>query len=281
MTENPAAAPELTIPDYIDPAQVAALEEKRRRLLATFAAGGSVQAYVNQRSVQQRLTPALLAERWAKEVKDAGDRQTELADLNIPAIYRAAAVARARDPAAFRQVMDYAPDSDADQPPGIVAFGSTGTGKSCALYARLVSDFLVYDMALTHISAVHLADLVRELSVHHYGRLATILKFLRGGFPTDEEDGGDLARRYYGHDGLLIDDIHVPKLTPTYAQALYSIIEARTAEESPLYISCQMTGDDLLRKLAGDDPDLRPTAEAIVRRIADFCHPVEFRKTRP
>ena len=281
MTENPAAVPELAIPDYLCRPQIPLLEARRRELLATFAAGGTVQAYVNKRWVQQRLTPELVAERWAKEVKDAGDRQTELGALSIPALYRAACAERARDPAAFRQVMDYAPDSDADQPPGIVAFGSTGTGKSCALYARLVSDFLVYDMALTHISAVHLADLVRELSVHHYGRLATILKFLRGGFPTDEEEGGDLARRYYGHDGLLIDDIHVPKLTPAYAQALYSIIEARTAKKSPLYISCQMTGDDLLRKLAGDDPDLRPTAEAIVRRIAEFCHPIEFRKTRP
>ena len=125
---------------------------------------------------------------------------------------------------------------------------------------------------------MQLAELVRELGVHHYGRLATILRLLRGGSPTEEEEDGDLARRYTGYDVLLIDDIHVPKLTPAYAQALYSIIEARTAGKSALYISCQMTGDDLLRKLAGDDPDLRPTAEAIVRRISDFCHPVEFRR---
>jgi DNA replication protein DnaC len=278
MTANTENTPELAIPEYLHRIQIPLLEEKRRDLLATFAAGGTVETFTNQRWIQQRLTPALLAERWAKEAKDAEERQTDFVDLKIPLLYRTASAERARDRDAFRRVMEYAPGSDADAPPGVVAFGGTGTGKSSALYARLVADYFVADSAVTHISAVHLAELVRELSLHNYSQLMQIVRLLRGGFPSDEEEGGELERRYFGCDGLLIDDIHVPKLTPAYAQVLYSIIEARTAKKSPLYISCQMTGDDLLRKLAGDDPDLRPTAEAIVRRIAEFCHPVEFRR---
>lgn len=277
MNTSGASNTELAIPSYLHPVQIAALEETRRELLAKLAGGHIVEWAAKGKTCQRVLTEPLLREIWADKIKWADNRLSDLNELNIPEIYLHASADRARDIGAYQRVMTYDPDGDERNPLGIVAYGPTGTGKSSALYARLVSDLLLNRViASSHISAVQLAELVRELSVHHYPRLMEIVRLLRGDMVGDETDE-KLVDRYFCPDCLLIDDLHVPKLTPSYAQVLYAIIEGRTSRGLPLYVTCRMTGDHLLRKLAGDDPELRPTAEAIIRRIAEFCHPVEFR----
>jgi hypothetical protein len=37
-----------------------------------------------------------------------------------------------------------------------------------------------------------------------------------------------------------------------------------------------MTGDRLVKKLTADNPDMFEIAKAIVRRLRDFCVPIDF-----
>ena len=87
-----------------------------------------------------------------------------------------------------------------------------------------------------------------------------------------ESELGELAYT----EMLFIDDLHQAKFTPRYAEELMRIIEKRYSMGSATLITCQVPGEALVRKLAGDNPQLREVAEAIVRRIRDMCEPIDF-----
>ncbi|SVC87289.1 uncharacterized protein METZ01_LOCUS340143, partial [marine metagenome] len=166
---------------------------------------------------------------------------------------------------AFEEVMQYV-DSYSEwleqgRKDGIVAFGKTGTGKTRSIYRAIIrsvergsslcSDFKI-------ISAPDLASMVRTMAIGNARQL--------------ESELGELAYT----EMLFIDDLHQAKFTPRYAEELMRIIEKRYSMVSGTLITCQVPGEALVRKLAGDNPQLREVAEAIVRRIRDMCEPIDF-----
>jgi DNA replication protein DnaC len=166
---------------------------------------------------------------------------------------------------AFDEVMQYVDSFDEwleqGRKDGIVAFGKTGTGKTRSIYRAIIrsvergsslcSDFKI-------ISAPDLASMVRTMAIGNVKQL--------------ESELGELAYT----EMLFIDDLHQAKFTPRYAEELMRIIEKRYSMVSGTLITCQVPGEALVRKLAGDNPQLREVAEAIVRRIRDMCEPIDF-----
>ena len=54
------------------------------------------------------------------------------------------------------------------------------------------------------------------------------------------------------------------------------MFEQRCQNKAPLIITTQIAGEELTDKLSFNHPELRSTAEAIVRRIRDYCVAVDF-----
>jgi DNA replication protein DnaC len=166
---------------------------------------------------------------------------------------------------AFDEVMGFVRDYDAwlDQgkKDGIVAFGKTGAGKTRSIYQLIMTSvkgnfFRCSDIQVT--SAPDLASKVRTMAIGNAKQL--------------EYDLEKLAWSEY----LFIDDLHQAKFTPRYAEELMRIIEKRYSAGNSTFITCQVPGVALVKKLTGDSPQLREVAEAIVRRIRDMCEPIDF-----
>jgi DNA replication protein DnaC len=167
---------------------------------------------------------------------------------------------------AFDEVMSFHDKSKGDgaggkKKYGIVAFGKTGTGKTRSIY-ELISRALETDLWDCHevqiVSAPNLAAKVRHLAMSDVDLLEK-----------------DLDKLKYARV-LFLDDLHQAKFTPRYAEELMRLIEARYNQQETTFITCQVAGDALVRKLSGDNSQLRGTAEAIVRRIRDMCEPIDF-----
>ena len=211
--------------------------------------------------------------RWAEIVKDVSDELPQLDRYEIPRAYRDASPDKARDPDAFNKVLAH--DGAGTAKPGLILFGDTGAGKSCAGYARLIRRLLDHEF-ITHVSAVDLSLMVRK-SASNFNEFSRILRFLCGRDTEEDSETDDaIVARWFSCSGLLIDDLHVPKFTDAYARTLYQIIESRTADRDELVLTCQMDAEGLLRKWRADAPELSDTSKAIIRRIVDHCEPVNF-----
>jgi hypothetical protein len=158
---------------------------------------------------------------------------------------------------AFQEVMRWKPKSGGS---GLICFGPTGSGKTRSVYTRL-RELMVEDLVtFVSIGAVELAREIPKLSMEDITKCTAFVR--------------RLAEK---PDVLFIDDLHQAKLTPRYAQELYSIVNKRIEQNRPMIVTVQMTSERLLDKMAGqNNPDLRETAEAIVRRIREFCEPIDF-----
>jgi len=213
------------------------------------------------------------AARWAEIVEDACSELPRLDSYEIPRAYRDASPDKARDPDAFNKVLAH--DGTKTAKPGLILFGDTGSGKTSAAYARIIRRLLDHEF-ITHINAADLALMVRG-SASNFNEFSRILRFLCGTESDEDRDIDDaIADRWFSCSGLLIDDLHVPKFTDAYARTLYQIIEARTADRDELILTCQTDAVGLMKKWRTDAPELADTAKAIVRRIVDFCTPINF-----
>ena len=187
---------------------------------------------------------------------------------NVPSEYsREIDLKKLPNKRAFDEVMSFPDKSPGDgaggeKNDGIVAFGETGTGKTRSIY-ELISRGLEKDFwgceEVQIVSAPNLAAKVRRWSISNVDLL--------------EEDLDKLKDARV----LFLDDLHQAKFTPRYAEELMRLIEARYSSGwKTTFITCQVAGDALVRKLSGDNSQLRGTAEAIVRRIRDMCEPIDF-----
>jgi DNA replication protein DnaC len=260
------------IPDWLShPYSHYALEQNREMLLE---------------QLRQGTEAARLQKEWQSEIEELRSREDREIIPKIPRLYRRTDPQLMPDPQAHAAVLRWSsriekePDRFIGNPRGLICYGPTGSGKTRAVYDLLAHQCLVEngDFCFCAISASELAGFVRDLALSNPRRLARILRLLAGR-ETDEDFSRETdpdVIRFYGLNALFIDDLSQAKFTPRYAEELLSIIEARAADGSPLFVTCQMTGDRLLTKLAGDNPDLRETAEAIIRRLRDFCDPIGF-----
>ena len=211
--------------------------------------------------------------RWAGIVEDALSELPSLDRYEIPRAYRDASPDKARDPDAFNKVLAH--DGAGTAKPGLILFGDTGAGKSCAGYARLIRRLMDHE-SISHVNATDLASMVRG-SASNFNEFSRILRFLCGRDTEEDSETDDaIVARWFSCSGLLIDDLHVPRFTDAYARTLYQIIEARTADRDELVLTCQTDALGLLKKWRADAPELSDTSKAIIRRIVDHCEPVNF-----
>jgi len=236
--------------------------------------------------LQAGVSITALQKLWQESMRDLQSRELGEILPKIPKLYRETDPERMPNPQAYAAVLRWSsliartPHSYFGNHRGLICYGPTGSGKTRAIYDLLARETLVEnaDFYFCAISASELAGFVRDLALANPRRLARILRLLAGR-ETDEdfarEEDPDV-KRFFGLSALFIDDLSQAKFTPRYAEELLAIIEARTADEKAVFVTCQTTGDRLLEKLAGDNPDLRETAEAIIRRLRDFCDPIGF-----
>ncbi len=179
--------------------------------------------------------------------------------------------ARLKAQEAFDRVQLWTPGGEK---PGMIVFGDTGRGKTRAVFHRLAA---LHREHGTMFLALTADELKRQL----------IAAALSG----EVEDEGCSTESYYcppsrnpttvegklrAAEIVFVDDLSQTKLTPHYAERLFAIVEHRAARGLPLIVTVQMDGDRLARKLAGYEDQFADTAACLVRRLRDFCQPVNF-----
>ena len=272
-SQEPMTINHFPIPDDLNPFQRAGAARRRDRILEQIQKGvfqySMTYNVVKGKWVDVRGDIRVQAGvAWADEIRQSRTYMYE----RVPEIYRQTDPQKLPNRAAYDRLM--AMDMHAR---GVVAFGPTGSGKTRAVYDKLMADHYVPARSedgpcFYAVNAVDLSERVRIQSFKEPDRLAAYLRALRSESEDEELDDSTLPYA----ELLFIDDLHVAKFTPRYAEELYRIVEHRTRAGRPLLITCQMVGDKLVEKLAGDNPAMRETAEAIVRRIREFCEPVNF-----
>lgn len=148
---------------------------------------------------------------------------------------------------------------------GLILYGRTGAGKTFAAwqliyYGVVEQEFLDSD------------DMV-ALNVQTLKTLAT--NAARG-----DKDAQEAIDELKFASLLFLDDIHQAKLSSAFAGVLFDIIENAIARGQHLILTAQVTGRALVSKWCSDDPSSRDTANAIVRRLRDYCYAVELPKTK-
>ena len=131
-------------------------------------------------------------------------------------------------------------------------------GKTLSVYARLIELNFKHRFKFTALSFVKLVDDIRINAM------------------TSPDEANDYLKALITIPILFIDDINQTHLTPTVSKYLYQIFDKRTLAGRPILLTSQLAGDELIEKYVSKHPDLQTTAEAIVRRIRDFCVTVDF-----
>ena len=225
-------------------------------------------------AASHRRGPEKLIPSFNKWLEDADRRCGNLMD-RVPSQYRERLdFVRLRNPDALRRVLDSldfrAHPSDGklvmrspEIATGWALFGATGSGKTRCAYTLLRRLHILGDVDFEAVRTTEFANMVRRCSFENRAELDAY------------------TRRLAETPILLLDDLHQPKFTPSYAEALLDLVEVRTSNDLPMIVTCQIDGKELIEKWSGDTPAQRPTAEAIVRRLRDFCLPFDFDPEQP
>jgi hypothetical protein len=170
-----------------------------------------------------------------------------------PLEYKLTNPAKLPDVTAYNIALTAAVDSSG----GMILWGPTGAGKSRTLYT------------VARIAAMN-GEKVEIVSPAEIKRAAT------------KADAWDTLReRLLSADVIVIDDLSHARFSEAYAAALLELVESATSNDWPrLLVTVQCTGTALVRKWAGNNPELVETAQAIARRLGEFLQPVEFRSGR-
>jgi len=172
------------------------------------------------------------------------------------------------NPNAYQQVMNWmAPEIEATYSvnpvpiknlKGLICIGKSGMGKTRSVYARLIELNFKHRFKFIALSAVKLVDNIRTNAMISQDEVNNYLK--------------DLIIT----NTLFIDDINQIHLTPTVSRYLLQLFEQRAVYGKPILLTSQLAGDDLIARYVSKYPELQTTAEAIVRRIRDFCTTIDF-----
>lgn len=145
-----------------------------------------------------------------------------------------------------------------DDPAGVLLFGSSGQGKTrCAF---LLLEKWLYSSRrgwrFNYVEGSAIADAANARS-------------RSGGV-------GDWIDEITATNALFIDDLGHGNFSNSYAEALRRIIERCTANNVPLIVTLQFDGRALLKQWTREEPGKVETAKAILRRLSEFCRPVNF-----
>lgn len=150
----------------------------------------------------------------------------------------------------------------ADFKGGFLFHGPTGSGKTRAAFRLLSrwrrSDEIAFRYYSGPVLKRQLADAARA------GKAGQLIDSILG------EDPDAL---------LFIDDLSQARFTPSFAENLFELIDRVHRERRLLLVTVQTTGAALIRKWCADDRDLTDTAEAIARRLRDYCVKIRFKKS--
>lgn len=145
---------------------------------------------------------------------------------------------------------------------GILGHGPTGGGKTRAMLSML-SQWVRNDPGLRFKYASgpvlkrKLADAARA------GKSHQVIEEL-----LEDEDSV-----------LFIDDLSQSRFTASFAENLFELIDRIHREQRLLVVTVQTTSRELVRKWCADDKELTDTAQAIARRLREYCVPIHFPNT--
>ena len=240
----------------------------------------------------------------AERLRDDSEGLDELRKLEMlwrcraPSSYRRFDLSRHPDPAAhaeslrlWREINVRDTDAQPDKM-GLILCGGSGAGKTFSAYEIIQQVVCANFDGCGYLPATHAAvDLARVLRTDSYGtdrEVAAAFRLLRED-PTDEDhdrmDGGYIlgveAVHWWTIEGLFLDDLHMARGSKRWLEELYALVETLMQDRRPLLVTSQVSGNRLIELMTGRDADLRETAEAIVRRLRDYCAAVEFRRGPP
>ncbi len=185
---------------------------------------------------------------------------------NIPAAFQAPTFAPDLYPnrEALKQVLAMGIPVEGEGQPadfrgGLLLHGPTGSGKTRAAFSLLTNELRQDpDLRFKYVSA---PDLKRRLAdAARGGKSHLILEELL-------EETSCI---------LFIDDLSQARFTPAFAENLFELIDRVHRERRPLIVTVQTNGADLVRKWCADDKDLIDSAQAIARRLREYCVAVKF-----
>lgn len=145
---------------------------------------------------------------------------------------------------------------------GLLLHGETGSGKTRAAFKYLEQRIKTEpEERFTYVSAPilkrRLADAARS------GKAQQIIDDLIG----------DEALWTI----LFVDDLSQARFTASFAENLFELVDRIYRQRIELVVTVQTNGTDLVRKWCADDRDLTDTAQAIARRLREYCIAIPFK----
>ena len=135
-------------------------------------------------------------------------------------------------------------------PKGLILHGETGFGKSRCAWELAKREFIAGKM-------VSKAD---ASSGYEYA----------SSFSSSAQNAADWIRRHSVSDLLLLDDVFKVKLTESFEQALFVIVNTRVESKLPIIATTNDTGPSLLNRMSDD------RGKALIRRLCEFCETISF-----
>lgn len=225
------------------------LEEILRELVETYRAGGEQTC----RRCGEKWEGQAHELCWAcEQAKLRADELRRLTEATIPPRWKRATFATYRcppgDSGALAKVRRWGPESDR----GLFLFGQPGAGKS-------------------HLAFALTQELARQGIRLFVADWTDLLRRLRKTYDGPGEHESEILAEVQRADVVIIDDLAAGRVTDWATDTLWTIVQTRYEDETPIVATCNLSLGDLARKLASADGD------RIVSRLAEMCERIEVR----
>lgn len=153
-----------------------------------------------------------------------------------------------KNPYMFDQVQNHA--SATEEVMGLIAFGKIRQGKTRAVVELIKRDRFPY------YQFVRMVEFSAQAKKPH--------------------GANNYIRELLEEDTIILDDLHQAKMSPAFAEHLFSLIDGMQINEVTPYFTSQLDGQALKEKWTRECPEAEATIEAIMARIREMCVPYDF-----